>query len=175
MNDKIQTKVKRRYNWLIINLATAFLAAFVVSLFEGTIARLSILAVYMPIVAGQGGNAATQSLAVVVRGLAIGETSWDQTKSVIIKETCTGVINGVITGIIAGLIALLFNGSPMLGVVLTSAMIINLMIAGLFGSLVPFVLKGFKIDPATASTVFVTTATDVFGFLAFLGLGTILL
>ncbi len=175
MTDGVQVKVKRRYNWLIVNLATAFLASFVVAQFQDTIARLAILAVYMPIVAGEGGNAATQALAVVVRGLALGETTWEQAKAIIIKETGAGILNGIIMGVIAGLIALTLNGSAMLGVVLGSAMIINLMVAGFFGALVPFILKGLKIDPATASSIFVTTATDIFGFLAFLGLGTILL
>jgi magnesium transporter len=175
MNDDVSVKVKRRVNWLIINLGTAFLASFVVAQFESTIARLSILAVYMPIVAGEGGNAATQALAVVVRGLALGEVSWDQARSVILKETTAGIVNGVVTGIIAGVVAYAFGGPPMLGIVLASAMIINLMVAGFFGTLVPFLLRAFRIDPATASTVFVTTATDVFGFLAFLGLGSLML
>ncbi len=175
MNDAVSVKVKRRVNWLIINLGTAFLASFVVAQFESTIARLSILAVYMPIVAGEGGNAATQALAVVVRGLALGETTWDQARSIVMKETIAGLTNGLVMGIIAGGIAYVFGGPPMLGIVLGAAMIINLMVAGFFGALIPFILKAFKIDPATASTVFVTTATDVFGFLVFLGLGSILL
>ena len=171
--DPIFSKVKRRYNWLLINLLTAFLASFVVSWFEGTIAKFAILAVYMPIVAGQGGNAATQALAVVVRGFALGELSWSKAKKVVLKEACAGTINGVITGTCAGLAAVMFNAPPILGVILAAAMIINLFVAGFFGALIPFVLKRLKIDPAVASSVFVTTTTDVCGFFTFLGLAAI--
>ncbi|HLL60693.1 MAG TPA: magnesium transporter [Candidatus Nitrosocosmicus sp.] len=174
-SDGIMTKVQRRYKWLIINLATAFLAASVVSLFEDTIARLAILAVYMPIVAGEGGNAATQALAVVVRGLAANEIPWSQARKIIMKEAVAGMTNGLIVGIFASVVAYLLHAPVMMGVVLGIAMIVNLFIAGLFGALVPFVLKSLKIDPAVASTVFVTTATDVIGFFVFLGLGSILL
>ncbi len=173
--DSILVKVRRRSNWLLINLVTAFMASFVVSLFQGTIAALPILAVYMPVVAGQGGNAATQALAVVVRGLALGELPWAKAKRVIIREAMAGTLNGLITGACAGIAAVAFGAHPMLGVVLASAMIINLFVAGFFGALIPFVLKRMKIDPAIASTVFVTTTTDICGFLAFLGLGTMLL
>lgn len=169
--DAAYSKVKRRYNWLLVNLLTAFLASFVVSLFEGTIAQFSILAVYMPIVAGQGGNAATQALAVVVRGLAIGEIGWDKAKKVIIREAVAGTINGFITGLFAAGAAVAFGAPITLGLVLAAAMIINLFVAGLFGAFIPFALKALKIDPATASTVFVTTMTDICGFFAFLGLG----
>lgn len=173
--DSILVKVRRRSNWLLINLVTAFMASFVVSLFQGTIAALPILAVYMPVVAGQGGNAATQALAVVVRGLALGELPWAKAKRVIVREAMAGTLNGLITGACAGIAAVAFGAHPMLGVVLASAMIINLFVAGFFGALIPFVLKRMKIDPAIASTVFVTTTTDICGFLAFLGLGTMLL
>ena len=167
--------MKHRSNWLIINLATAFLAAVVVGLFQGTIGKIAILAVYMPIVAGQGGNAATQALAVVVRGLATGDVTWRDARPIILREATAGTINGIITGCIAGGIAVILHGTPMLGFVLAAAMIINLFVAGFFGSLTPFVLKRLGIDPATASSIFVTTFTDVFGLLAFLGLGTMLL
>lgn len=171
--DSSFSKVKRRYNWLLINLCTAFLASFVVSLFEDSISKFAILAVYMPIVAGQGGNTATQALAVVVRGLALGEIGWSKAKRVIFKEALAGMINGVITGTCAAIAALAFGAPPILGFCLAAAMIINLTVAGIFGSLIPFVLRRLKIDPAVASTVFVTTATDICGFLAFLGLGSI--
>lgn len=169
--DSSFSKVKRRYNWLLVNLITAFLASFVVGLFEGTIAKFAVLAVYMPIVAGQGGNTATQALAVVVRGLALGEITWLNAKKVVLREAFAGTMNGVITGIFAGLAAVAFGESMILGAILTVAMIFNLFIAGFFGALIPFVLKRCKIDPATASTVFVTTMTDVCGFFVFLGLG----
>lgn len=171
--DSIRSKVKHRYNWLLINLVTAFFASFVVSLFEDTIAKFAILAVYMPVVAGQGGNTATQALAVVVRGLAMGEIGWAKAKKVIVREALAGTANGVITGVVAAIAAVGFGAPPVLGFCLGAAMIINLTVAGFFGALIPFVLKRMKIDPAVASTVFVTTMTDVCGFLAFLGLGTI--
>lgn len=173
--DPVKNKVLKRYKWLIINLATAFLASFVVSLFEDTIAQLAILAVFMPIVAGEGGNAATQALAVVVRGIAVNEITWQEAREIIFKEAMAGLVNGVIVGAVAAIVALFFHATPMLGLVLGIAMIVNLFVAGLFGALVPFVLKSMKIDPAVASTVFVTTATDIIGFFVFLGLGTILL
>lgn len=169
--DGASSKVKRRYNWLLVNLLTAFLAAFVVSIFQGTIAKFSILAVYMPIVAGQGGNAATQALAVVVRGLALQEINWSKAWRVIRREAIAGMCNGIITGICAGVAAVAFGAPPILGVILASAMVINLLVAGFFGALIPFILKRLKIDPAVASTVFVTTTTDVCGFFVFLGLG----
>lgn len=171
--DSVVSKVKRRYNWLLINLVTAFLAAFVVSLFEDTITRFAILAVYMPVVAGQGGNAATQALAVVVRGLALGELNWSKAKRVVFKEAAAGTLNGLITGSCAALAAIAFGAPAVLGLCLAAAMIINLCVAGFAGSFIPFVLKRLRIDPAVASTVFVTTMTDVVGFLAFLGLGSI--
>lgn len=175
VNDGVLVKVSRRSWWLIINLATAFLASAVVALFEDTIARLAILAVYMPMVAGQGGNAATQALAVVVRGLAVGEIRWKQAKTIIVKESIAGMINGCIVGLVAAGAAMMFHAPPMLGLVLGLAMVINMFVAGLFGALIPFILKWFRVDPAVASSIFVTTATDVFGFLAFLGLGSILM
>lgn len=171
--DSSFSKVKRRYNWLLINLCTAFLASFVVSLFSDSISKFAILAVYMPIVAGQGGNTGTQALAVVVRGLALGEIGWSQAKRVILKEALAGMINGVITGCCAAIAAMAFGAPPILGFCLAAAMIINLTVAGIFGSLIPFLLTRLKIDPAIASTVFVTTATDICGFFVFLGLGSI--
>ncbi|MCR4329267.1 MAG: magnesium transporter [Candidatus Roizmanbacteria bacterium] len=171
----VGVKVSKRYKWLIINLATAFLAASFVKMFESTIARVTILAVFMPIVAGEGGNAATQSLAVVVRGLAVHELDWHQARGVVIREAIAGTINGLIVGVLAGIIALLFHAPPVIGLLLGVSMVINLFIAGLFGALIPFILQAMRIDPAVASSIFVTTATDIFGFLAFLGLATIFL
>jgi len=175
VNDTIFSKVNRRYKWLVLNLGTAFFASFVVSLFQDTISQLSILAVYMPIVAGQGGNAGTQALAVVIRGLALGDIPWKKARKIILKESFAGLVNGVIVGSVASGIAVLFHAPVVLGLVLGASMIINLFVAGFFGALVPFVMKALKIDPAVASTVFVTTATDVFGFFSFLGLSTLFL
>ena len=173
--DPALTKVKNRYRWLIINLATAFLAASVVGLFQGTISKYVLLAVYMPIVAGMGGNAGTQTLAVVVRGLALKEIELKTGKRVIINEIIAGGINGIINGILVAAVAILWNKSPILGLVIGLAMIINLIIAGFFGAIIPLIMKKFGKDPASSATIFITTATDVFGFLSFLGLATIML
>ncbi|HRN70215.1 MAG TPA: magnesium transporter [Candidatus Woesebacteria bacterium] len=174
-DDPIWSKVNKRYKWLIINLATAFLASSVVGLFENTISQLALLAVYMPMVAGEGGNAATQSLAVVVRGLAVDDISWEEARGIIFKESFAGLLNGVIVGAVSALTAYIFHAPIMLGIVLGIAMIVNLFFAGFSGALIPFILKSFKIDPAVASSVFVTTVTDIIGFFVFLGLGTLLL
>lgn len=173
--DPVRLAVHKRYNWLIINLATAFLAAGVVALFEGTIAQMAILAAYLPIVAGMGGNAGIQAMVVVTRGLALGDISWSNAREVIEKEIFTGLINGVIVGIIAAIAAIIFTGVPLLGFVLILSMIVNLIIAGLFGALTPLALKAMHIDPAIAGSVFLTTATDVFGFFVFLGLAQMIL
>ncbi len=173
--DNFTVKVKYRYFWLIVNLATAFLAAFVVSLFESTIAKTVVLAAYMPIIAGMGGNAATQTMAVTVRGIALREIEYTNIRRLILQELIAGFINGLINGIIVGLVAIIFNMSYMLGVVVFLSMIINLCVAGLAGSIIPYLTKILGKDPATVSTVFITTFTDVCGFFALLGLASILL
>ena len=173
--DSPLTKVKNRYKWLLINLVTAFLAAAVVSLFQDTISAFVLLAVYMPIVAGMGGNAGTQTLAVVVRGLALKEIELKTAKKAIINEIIAGAINGAINGILVALVAWLWNGSFMLGIIVFIAMIVNLIVAGLFGAVIPLALKAIGKDPASSATVFITTATDVCGFFVFLGLASILL
>ena len=165
-----QESLKRRLPWLIVNLATAFAAALVVSTFKGTIERITALAFLMPIVAGMGGNAATQTLTVVVRGIALGELSFSNARKALLKEGLVGLGNGIALGVIAGVVAWLWQGNPMLGVVLGAAMIINMFVAATAGTLIPLGLRAAKIDPALASSVFITTLTDVFGFLAFLGL-----
>lgn len=173
--DPFMSKVKNRYKWLIINLMTAFMAAGIVSLFEDTISKLTLLAVYMPIVAGMGGNAGTQTLAVMVRGIALNEITFQNSKSAIVNEVIAGGINGVINGIIVAVIALLWNQSPLLGLIIGFSMVINLIIAGFFGAIIPLILKSFGKDPATSATIFITTATDVFGFFVFLGLATLII
>lgn len=175
INDSAMTKVKYRYGWLIINMFTAFLAASVVGLFEDTISKLVILAAYLPVVAGMGGNAATQTLAVTVRGLALGEIDKPTAKKMIVKESIAGIVNGIITGILAAGIAMLWNNNPKLGLVLGLAMVINLLIAAIAGTSIPIIMKRLGKDPASSATIFITTATDVFGFLAFLGLATVIL
>lgn len=173
--DSMRRKVKFRYKWLIINLGTAFLAAFTVNLFEKTIAAQVLLAVYMPIVAGMGGNAGTQTLAVMVRGLATQEVGRREIFHVLKNEVGAGFINGLINGLIVFLIVLFFNHNVMVATVLATAMIINLLIAATFGTLVPVIMEKLGKDPATSATIFITTATDIFGFMAFLGLATLLL
>jgi magnesium transporter len=173
--DSVSQKVKHRYKWLIINLGTAFLAASVVGLFKETISQVVILAAYMPIVAGMGGNTATQTLAVIVRGITLGEVRLENGWKVIKNEAGAGIVNGLINGAIVMIIAVLWNNDPMLGAVVAVAMIFNLFIAGFFGSMIPLFMKWLGKDPATSATIFITTATDVFGFFAFLGLATIFL
>jgi magnesium transporter len=165
--------LRLRAPWLLINLGTAFLAASVVSLFEVQIGKLPQLAVLMPIVAGMGGNAATQTLTVVIRGIALGELS--AVRWITLKALMVGAGNGIINGIIGGAIAALFFKNLWIGVVLALAMIINMVVAGLTGTLIPIGLKKLGIDPAVATSVFVTTCTDVAGFFSFLGLATLLI
>ena len=173
--DSAFTKVRYRYRWLILNLGTAFLAASVVGLFADTISRLTLLAVYMPVVAGMGGNAGTQTLVVTIRGLVLKEVALKNSARVVINEMIAGAINGTIIGVLVSAVATFFNKSPLLGLVLGIAMVVNLVIAGLFGAIVPLIMKALGKDPASSATVFITTATDVFGFLVFLGLAKLIL
>jgi magnesium transporter len=169
------TSVARRIPWLVVNLATAFLAATVVSQFEGTIRQFAFLAVFMPIVPLLGGNAGNQTLTVMVRGIALGELSWANSRKALVKEVIVGAVNGVVIGVLVGVVAYLWKGNPWLGVVLGLAMVGTLLVAAFMGTLVPLFLRFMKVDPALASSVFVTTATDVAGFLLFLGLGSVVL
>jgi len=173
--DGIRSKVKHRYKWLIINLGTAFLAAGVVAFFEDTLAQVVLLAMYMPVIAGMGGNAATQTLAVMVRGIATGEITLRNSMPAIRGEVVAGLINGALTGFIVMIIATIFNQDPMLGLVVGLSIVSSLVAAGFFGAFIPLVLRYFGKDPATSATIFITTATDVLGFFTLLGLATILL
>lgn len=173
--DSVNRKVRFRYKWLIINLATAFLAAFTVGLFHEIISKYVLLAVYMPIVAGMGGNSATQTLAVMVRGLSQNKIDSFNFLSTLKNELGSGLVNGVINGVIVIAVVYFLNKDLLVGIVLGLAMVINLFTAALFGTLVPFIMKKLNKDPASSATVFITTATDVFGFLAFLGLATVML
>jgi magnesium transporter len=164
---------RKRMPWLIVNLATAFLAAAVVGAFQQTIAAWVALAVFMPIVAGMGGNAATQTLTVIIRGIALGELTWSNSRKALLKNLLVGVGNGLVTGTIGAVVAWTMNGDLRLGIILAMAMVINLFVAGLVGTLIPLGLKALKIDPALASAVFITTFTDVCGFASFLGLATL--
>jgi magnesium transporter len=167
--------LRKRLPWLAVNLGTAFLAAFVVGLFEGTIDKVVALAVFMPIVAGMGGNAATQTLTVVVRGIALGELSWANSRKALLKEAAVGIGNGVVLGLLAAGAAWMMKGDLVLGGVLGLAMIINMFVAATAGTLIPLGLRALKIDPALASSVFITTLTDMAGFASFLGLATVFL
>lgn len=168
--------VRSRLPWLFINLATAFLAASVVFTHQDLIKRLTTLAVLMPIIAGMGGNAGTQALAVTIRRLALGLIPQGEFMRVIGKEALVGVTNGVANGFVVGLVALFMGQGPMLGVVVFFAMAGNLLVAGCAGALIPILLERRGVDPAVASSIFVTTFTDVCGFFLLLWLaGTLLL
>ena len=161
--------LKKRLPWLHINLATAFLAAAVVALFEGIIAKLTILAVFLPVVAGQGGNAGAQSLAVVMRGIVMREIPRDKIFELVFKEGKIGAVNGAVIGLITALVAWIWYGNPFLGLVIGLGMLVNLIFAGLSGASIPLFMKKIGIDPAQSSSIILTTITDVLGFLAFLG------
>jgi magnesium transporter len=170
INEPIHLTIRTRLTWLVVNLGTAMIAASVVGLFQGAIARFALLAVLMPIVSGMGGNAGTQTLAVVVRALATNQLTDTNTWRMILRELAIASTNGLALGtLIGGGVALFFH-NPLLGAVIGTAMLINNLMAGLAGIAVPVTLDRWKIDPAVSSAVFVTMATDVMGFFSFLGL-----
>lgn len=166
---------RTRFYWLAVNLMTAIMASYVVSFFEATIAQVVALAILMPIVAGMGGNAGTQTLAVTVRALATNELSSTNTWRAVARETAIGILNGTAFAIIIGLFTWMWFHSAALGGVIGAAMIINLIVAGFFGAIIPIVLNRLGFDPADSATVFLTTFTDVVGFFAFLGLAAVFL
>jgi len=167
--------VRRRLPWMLVNLATAFLASWVVGLFQHTIQEIVALAVFLPIVAGMGGNGATQTLTVITRGIALGEIEFSSGLRAVTKEVAVGLAIGAATGLVSAGVVWVWNGNPWLGLVLLLAMIANLAIAGLVGAAVPLVLKALRQDPALGSGVIVTTFTDCCGFFAFLGIATLLM
>ena len=171
ITDGVFTKTKRRFNWLLLNLFTAFLATWCISLFGATIEQMVVLAFLMPIVASMGGNAGMQTLAVTVRSLATNDLTKNNFSQNILKEFNIGVLNGIIFAVISSLIVQLWFQDSQLSLVISISMILTMIIAGLFGILVPVSLKKMNIDPAIASSVFVTTITDVIGFVSFLGVG----
>ena len=177
--DRIATptgeSVRRRLPWMVINLATAILASWVISFFEASIAQVVALATLMPIVASMGGIGATQASTVIVRGIALGEIDFSTARRALFKEIAVGVAVGLATGLLMALIAILWKGNPWLGAIICLAMIINLFVGGASGAAVPLLLKWMRLDPALGSSVIVTTFTDCCGFMSFLGLGTILL
>lgn len=175
LEGSIKSAVRSRLPWLIVNLFTALLAAATVSFFEDTIAKIVALAAFMPIVAGMGGNAGTQTLTMIIRGIALGELTFENQKSVLLKESTIGIINGIILGTLIGTIGYLWEKNIHFGLVIGLAIFLNLTFATLSGAFIPLLLKKLKIDPALASSIFVTTVTDVLGFFFFLGLATLML
>ena len=173
ISGTLSESIKSRLPWLIVNLFTAILASAVVGMFEGTISRIVALATFMPIVTGMGGNAGTQTLTIIVRGLALGELDFDNMKRVFFKEIGIGLVTGVVIGAIIAVLGYLGEGKLFFGLIIGVAMILNMIVATISGFVVPVVLKKLKVDPALASSIFVTTFTDVLGFLFFLGLATI--
>jgi magnesium transporter len=167
--------LRKRLPWLGVNLVTAIMAAAVVALFQETISQVVALAVFMPVVAGMGGNAATQTLTVTVRGIALGELTWGNSRKALVKEVLIGLGNGLVLGFFAAGVSWAMQGNPVLGLILGLAMVLNMLVAATAGTLIPIVLRALNVDPALASSVFITTLTDVFGFLSFLGLGTLFL
>ena len=163
---------RKRLPWLAINLVTAFMAVAVIASFEGTLKQFTALAFFLPIVAGMGGNAGTQTLTVIVRGIALGELAWSSARKALLKEVVVGLGNGVILGTVAALVVWGLRQDPMLGAVLGMAMVVNLFVAATAGTLIPLGLRAANVDPALASSIFITTMTDVFGFFAYLGLAT---
>jgi len=162
--------VRNRLPWLFFNLGTAFLAGWVVSLFESTIARYAVLAVFLPIIAGQGGNAGTQTLTIMVRSIALGELPEKHHRPILVKEIIVGLLNGLAIGIIVGAVSWLWKNNIVLGVITFAAMVLNMIAAGVAGVVIPLGLKALRIDPALASAIMLTTVTDVVGFFLFLGL-----
>lgn len=172
--SKASFAVRKRLPWLQINLATAFLASFVVGLFEETIAQITILAIFLPVVAGQSGNTGSQALAVTIRGLALKEIRISQWFKVAKKEIVVGFINGVAVAITTGTIVFLWSGSAGIAIVIGISMVISMIIAGFAGAIIPIGLKAIGQDPATSSSIILTTVTDICGFLSFLGLASAL-
>ncbi len=171
ITDGVITKTKRRFNWLLLNLFTAFIATYCISLFGATIQQMVVLAFLMPIVASMGGNAGMQTLAVTVRSLATRDLTKNNFTINILKEFNIGILNGIIFAIISSLIVQIWFNDFQLSVIISISMILTMVVAGLFGILVPVTLKKMNVDPAISSSVFVTTITDVIGFVSFLGVG----
>ena len=171
----VLSSARRRAVWLGISLLSVFLAAWVIGRFEATIEELVALAILMPIVAGLGGSAGSQALTISVRGLALGRISRQNARSLVLKECAVGLLNGVLWAAVVGVVATLWFGNEGLGLIISLAMVINLVCAALAGTMIPLALKKFGVDPAIAGGVILTTVTDVIGFMTFLGLATIFL
>ncbi len=173
ISGPLSNSLRSRLPWLYINLATAFLAAVMVSLFESTISRVVALAVFLPVVASQGGVGGTQTVTLVVRSMALGEVPRRLGLRLLARELALGLVHGVALGVVVGIVAYLWKGNFTLGLVLGLAMLGNMLVAGMFGAGVPLLLRQLRMDPAVSSAVFVTTFTDVIGFVLFLGLAAI--
>ena len=173
VDGTLRESIKSRLPWLMVNLLTALLASAVVGIFEGTISQVVTLATFMPIVTGMGGNAGTQTLTIIVRGIALGELTGENAKRILKKEILVGFTTGIAIGAAIAVIGYLWERNFMFGIVIGTAMILNMVVATIAGFIVPVILKKVNVDPALASAVFVTTVTDVLGFFFFLGLATI--
>lgn len=171
----VRSSLKRRVPWLLVNLTTAFLAALVVRPFEDTISKAALLAVFMPIIAGHAGNTGAQTATLMVRGLALGQVKGSDWVPVVRKELQFGVIHGALAGSFTALLAILLSFNPWLGAVVFTALMINVIIAGIMGALIPLTVRRLGGDPAVASTIWLTTFTDILGFLMLLGIGTLLI
>lgn len=175
LSDGVIETTKQRFPWLFVNLVTSIIASLVIAQFEVALTTIVALAVLMPIVASMGGNAGTQSLTVAVRAIATKDLTQSNLMRVVTREAGVGLINGLIFAVVMGIVGVVWFGIPLLGVVIGAAMIINLLVAGLAGIMVPVILDRLRIDPALASGAFVTTVTDIVGFFSFLGLAALLL
>ena len=164
--------VRNRLPWLIVNLATAVLAGYVITLFQSTLGQVVALAAFLPVIAGQGGIAGTQTLTLIIRSITLGEISPANARRLLLKELALGVVHGIALGLVVGVIAFIWKGSEFLALVVGVAMVANLVVAGISGVVVPLGFRALKIDPALSSAVAVTTLTDVLGFLVYLGLAT---
>jgi len=172
---RLTAAMKTRLPWLILNLLTALVSATVLSVFEDTIAQVAVLAAFFPIVAGVSGSAATQTLTVTVRGLALGDIAPDEGLKTLGRELLLGLINGLSVGVIVAAIALVWKGTPLLGLVVGGSTLLNMVCAGLAGVLVPLLMQRLKFDPALASPILVTTTTDTLGYFFYLGLATLMI
>ena len=171
----VATALRRRLPWLLLNLATAFAAAAVVAAFEDTLTRVAALAIFLPIIAGQGGNAGMQVTTLAVRAMALGEFDRHFTRLVLPREMIIGIASGIAFGLLVGVVGWVWQDNPWLGVAVGVAMLGTMVVAGLFGLSIPFILRSLGADPALAASIFVTTATDMLGFLFFLGLAALLI
>lgn len=173
--DSIAKKVNSRYRWLILNLATTFVASSVVLLYQGTLDALTILTIYIPVIAGMGGNAATQTFAIMVRGITLGTISLKNAAPAIWNEIAAGFLNGIIIGAMVALISAIWHGEPLLGLVVALALIGAHLVAAITGATIPLLMKHWGKDPAATSTIFISTATDVLGLFFLLAFATMIL